>query len=61
LPRRARHQTGSAARDAGLPLVAIGAIFQRIDVAFIAKREAGMPGCSPDPIVADGAPLFSIA
>jgi len=31
-----------AARAAGLPVVAIGAVFQRIDVAFIAKRDAGI-------------------
>src|SRR5260370_29580534 len=30
-----------AARDAGWPVVAIGAAFQRIDVAFIARKEAG--------------------
>jgi NitT/TauT family transport system substrate-binding protein len=31
-----------AARDAGLPVVAIGAVFQKIDVAFIAKHQSGI-------------------
>ena len=31
-----------AARAAGLPVVAIGAVFQRIDVAFVARKEAGI-------------------
>src|SRR5262249_15883310 len=35
-----------AARASGLPIVALGAIFQRIDVAFIAKREAGITALS---------------
>jgi NitT/TauT family transport system substrate-binding protein len=31
-----------AARDIGLPVVAIGAVFQKIDVVFIAKRQSGI-------------------
>jgi NitT/TauT family transport system substrate-binding protein len=31
-----------AARDAGLPVVAIGAMFQKIDVAFVAKKQSGI-------------------
>jgi NitT/TauT family transport system substrate-binding protein len=31
-----------AVRDAGLPVVAIAAVFQRIDVAFIAKSQSGI-------------------
>jgi NitT/TauT family transport system substrate-binding protein len=31
-----------AVRNAGLPVVAIGAVFQRIDVAFIAKGQSGI-------------------
>jgi NitT/TauT family transport system substrate-binding protein len=31
-----------AARDIGLPVVAIGTVFQKIDVVFIAKRQSGI-------------------
>src|SRR5918993_1198432 len=31
-----------AARDIGLPVVAIGTLFQKIDVVFIAKRQSGI-------------------
>jgi NitT/TauT family transport system substrate-binding protein len=31
-----------AARDVGMPVVAIAAVFQKIDVVFIAKRETGI-------------------
>jgi NitT/TauT family transport system substrate-binding protein len=31
-----------AARDIGLPVVAIGAVFQKVDVVFIAKRQSGI-------------------
>src|SRR5262249_31220142 len=35
-----------AARAAGLPVVAIAALFQKIDVAFIARKESGIAALS---------------